>query len=258
MGVSYTENCISCPDKQVQGRNISEVNIRAIYRSDEIYKECSYQLPTNNLFKTKKQKLVTNSILQPQEMNRQLPKTNQHLYTQYYWSKVYPSPATERQSKDRPITHSIRRHSYDSKIDTTQFEKREIISNRSYTYQTSTENVGTSVASFLKSRQSLSTKVKAWYKITFPKLMCPCCTGGSDGVAPYNTQSMGGSYESIDLRACSNNALHSLNLDASLMSIINLHRSMKTKRRPKLYGKILRGIVCNTYKNAVCLIKSVK
>ncbi|CAD0203826.1 unnamed protein product [Chrysodeixis includens] len=258
MGVSYTENCISCPNKQVQSRNISEVNITAIYRSDEIYKDCSYQLPSVNVFKTKKQKIVTNSVLQPQDMNRELPRNNQNLYTQYYWSKVHQPLATERQSKDRPVAHSIRRHSYDSRIDTPQYEKHEIIPNRCYGYPISTENVGTSVASFLKSGPSLSSKVKAWYKITFPKLTCPCCTGGSDGGAPYNAQSIGGSYESIDLRARSDNALHSLNLDPSLMSIIHLHRSMRTKRTPKLYAKILRGLVCNTYKNAVCLIHSVK
>lgn len=255
MGVSYTDNGVSCPNKERQNENISEVNINSMYRSEEIYKECSYQLPAMNFFKTKKRKL-TNPNLKSQDIIIELPMNNQDLYTQYYWSKVYNSPVTERQCKQKQVKDTTRRHSSEYNLNCEHCANFKNDTNIVLPSHMSTENVATSVASFLKSRQSLSSKVKEWYKDTFPRFLCPCCTGGSDGMAPYHSQSAVGSYESIDLKVCSNNAIDSLNLDASLMSIIHLHKRLKTKRPPKPYAKIVRGVFRNTYKNAMCLITS--
>lgn len=248
-------NCIIDPIKKGQNENISECNISLIYRSDEIYKECSYQLPALHLFRTKKKSCCT---LDSQETNKEIPKYNVNLVAQYYWSQLNHLPALERQCKVNKDLEETYQKSSDYNFDADQFESRQVDTNAQPSHVIPTDNVGTSVDSFLKNRQPLKTKFKTWYKSTFPKLLCPCCTGGSDGGAPYHSESAAGSYESIDLKACSNSALHSLDLDASLMSIIHLHRSLKPKRTPRVCAIILGSILRNTYRNAIELISSIK
>lgn len=252
MGVSYTDNCSICPVTKVKKENISERNVRSIYRSDEIYKECSYQLPAINSWRPKKK---LSSALDTPKVNKELPQYNERLDAQYYLSHL---PVVERQCKHIKDLPETSQKLSDYTTDHFESHQVDVDTNAQASHIISTDNVGTSVASFLKYRQSVKIKVKTWYKNTFPKFACPCCTGGSDAGAPYHSQSAAGSYESIDLKACSNNAFHSLDLDASLMSIIHLHRSLRLKKTPKVYAKLLGGVMCNIYKNAIDIISSIK
>lgn len=261
MVFSFTENCTTCTTaKKGQIENINIRNGSSIYRSDVIYKECSYELPALHLFRPKKKSI---SALESQESYaiKELRKYNENQDAHNYWLRVNQLPVVERQCKVKKDLQETCEQSSDYNFDTDQFRSLKIENNGHAPHIIiPTDNVATSVASFLKHRQSLKTKVKTWYKNTFPKFVCPCCTGGSDAGAPYHSQTAAGSYESIDLKASSNNALHSLNLDASLMSIINLHRTLKPKRTPKAYAKILGSVLQNTYKNVhkTNIVKSIK
>ncbi|KAF9414321.1 hypothetical protein HW555_007718 [Spodoptera exigua] len=146
--------------------------------------------------------------------------------------KVYHSPITDRQCKVKQVEQTtISKQPY-IQIDTDQLQGHENDTNIQACHIVPTENVSTSMTSFVKPRQTVAARINKWYKMTFPKLLCPCCTGGDDTLATYRARNAAGSYESIDLKH-SNNALHSLDLDASLMSIIHMHRSFKPKRTPK-------------------------
>lgn len=257
MGVSYTDNDTTCPNKEGHGENVNEVKMSSIYRSNEIYKDCSYQLPSIHLFKTKKRNPLSNPKLEAQ-INREFAECKQSFNSQNYWSKVYHSPITDRQCKVKQVEQNTSsKQSSDIQLDTNHLESLQNDTNIQACRSVPTENIATSMTSFVKSKQSVKARVKGWYKMTFPRMLCPCCTGGDDGPAPYCAHSAAGSYESIDLKL-SNNALHSLDLDASLMSIIHMHRSLKLKRTSKDYAKIISAVLNNTYKNAIDLISSRK
>lgn len=255
MGVSYTENYISEPIKCEKSDIIKEININAIYRSNTVYKECSYRLPAIKFFRTKQKKTKSNSILHTEESNK-TPKEFQSLHTQYSWSKVYHSPLTEKQSKLKedivhdnvngniPVLNNVRDDILDDIIE----DNKEIV-------QITTENVGTSIDTFRKPYCVIG-KVKSLCKII---TVCPCCTGGDDdaGDGPYRNRVTAASFESIDL-ANTSNVINPLHLDASILSIIYLHRIRKSKRTPKHYAKILRCVARNTYKNALYLLQTLK
>lgn len=90
-----------------------------------------------------------------------------------------------------------------------------------------------------------------------PKLLCPCICGGEDGAEnmPYNRQNATDSYESIELRTDSDKDLPPLNFDASLMSIIFLQKNLNQHKTPKMYPKIITGIIQNAYKNFIYIFK---
>lgn len=251
MGVSCTASSIEYPNfakGKTQHNCLKELSTNALYRSKSVYKECCYPgLPTKCKTKVTKSFAPTK---QPKE-----PVTRKINSDNFFWSKVYKSPTVNREVEYR---NDIVKD--DSLLPTDlSFLFPVQLENDNVSNVAPSRAVGTSVSSFI--RPSVNKRSKLWSRFTTPWVLCPCCTGGDDAVEEHNNYCYGttaNSYESIELKTDSNDILRSLDLDPSIMSIIRLHRNLQAKKTPRIYAKIVKVMLHNTYKNAVTILEVLK
>lgn len=252
MGVSCTENCLDytkCSKGKLE--DIKVITANAIYRDNSVYKECStFQIPPKTCTKSKIDEISykeTNSTTKKVKTNND----------RFFWSKVYKSPTTKRQVEIKtPIIKDNSLVAADFNLLFPQSECDNLSMNNEVPCVT-TQTIGTSVTSFIR---PINKDANRWCIFSFPKLSCPCCTGGSDCLepVPYCYESAADSYESINLKADSKTLLPSLELDPSLLSILRLHKNLKSKKTPRIYAKIVKIVLQNTYKNAVSILEALK
>lgn len=243
MGVACTEINVECKKGSIMQlqQNIKQISNNCIYRSGEIYKECSFV----TLAEKQSKKKIGKQALNATENNI-----------------THPINVTKEESDivvDNNVPEFIQ---YNPVAD--QLEHVDIIPKKNKIEQIKTKTIGTSLTSL---KAPLNRKWGLWKKFGLPRMLCPCCCGGGqDGAGmelPYGAyycQSAGaaasaGSYENIDLRTVSNIVFPSLNLDASLMSIFNVHKRMNPRETPKFYVNMLKMVLRNTYKNTFSTLK---
>lgn len=257
MGFAYSEHCLVFSNN-VKGKSQDLKHIRAnvIYRSNSIYKDCTCpKISSKNTPKRKKVEKASKINNTTKKAVTDTTEINDH----FIWSKVYKSPATRRQGTRNDIVK-------DKSIAPTDFsflfpeqQDNDNISNITEVPCITTQAKGTSVTSLLRAKRN-SKIVKFWTLLNFPRFACPCCTGGGSDAAESECcyRSAAESYETIDLKADSKTALPSLELDPSLMSILRLHRNLKAEKTPKVYAKMIKIVLQNTYKNVVTILQTLR
>lgn len=227
----------------------------AAFRTDVVYKECSYRIPPKDT--------NTKQISDKRKMHKSKP-LGQFTANHFSWSKVYESPVQHEHAS---------KHIHDNiVIDTSVLDVEEIpiellslisepivIKNRveepnQVTIETRESKVAFPIPSATKDPKFSSRKSK-WAKVSLPRLLCPCCTGPDENIDAYQTTAA--SYEIINLKP-SNPNVRNLDLDASLLSLLQMHGNLKQKKTPKIYAKIAKILLRNTFKNAVYLLEPLK
>lgn len=236
-------------------QDIKHISANAIYRNNSVYKDCSaYKKPLKNTSKGKTGKVASNITYHDTTKKALDSKLNND---RFFWSKVYQSPTPRRQPEYKPaiVKDPSLVHTDFSFLFPIELENDNVLMNAEVP-SVPTQTIGTSVTSFLR---PINQNVKHW-RFSLPRLRCPCCSGGSDCLEPipYCYESAANSFVSINLKAQSNPVLPSLELDPSLISILRIHHHLKTKKTPKIYGKIVKIIMKNTYKNAVSILEALK
>lgn len=239
MGVSFTDS-YEVNNKNKQYSDIKNIKLNANYRNDEVYQECSYQTPTLKSLKNVKD--VSDLVGVHNNIHH---KTNM----EQSWSKVYKSPPPKRHSPQLEVGVNVI-NSLSNLNNLTEIEyKRTKINEVAVSPRTSMTCV--------KTTDNDRVQKSRWNKITFPKFVCPCCTGGDDDVENLNNQRPTTSYESIDLKVGSDSEMFSINLDPSLMSIIRLQKHLKARRTPNTCGKLVKVLLQNTFKNIITSIRKI-
>lgn len=247
--MSYTSGLK--PDSNKENyHDLNEICKNSVYRNDMVYKECSYRI--SNTSNTSKKLSPLRSI------KPSTPATSKKsINNQFSWNKVYKSPTTGRhideKNKNIVIVNNVAEtqnnlflHFEETKIVEPTVDERNLV-------DVIVQAVGTSVTSVPKP----VLRKQTWPKYnSLPKFLCPCCCGGEDNIEA--NQSADESYETINLKTTSNIYLPTIDLDPSLMSIIQLHGHLKARKTPKLYAGIIRVLLRNTYKNAVGILQSFK
>lgn len=249
MVVTYTENPMTNFYLQKNLRDIKEIEKNCEFRTDTVYRDCCYKITNNST--------VKHDIKIPKKQAKTKP-IKPCFDNQFCWTKVYKSPTTRKnvecKKKHRNIVIDCNLAISEKKACQNLEECENHNLPNSYTNLPRPEiitQIGTSVTSINNSKH---VKISEWYKNAMPKLLCPCCCGGEDQMEPY--QRATDAYDSIDLKSVSNPYLHLADLDASLMSIIQLHGRLKSRRTRKFYLNMVKAVFHNTYKNAISFLYS--
>lgn len=242
MVVTYTQNPTIKPYLQDKLKYVKEITKNSEFRSDEIYKDCCYKLPNNK---------PATKVKNPKRLTKANP-VKPCLNNPFRWTKVYRSPLARKHYDCKHPNIVIDRNvvvpeakvlqnpdDFESLNPPNNFQQPEVVR----------QTVGTSVTSIIRSKHD---RLYNWYKQAMPRLICPCCCGGEDQIETY--QNTVDSYESIDLKTVSNPYLNLTSLDASLMSILQLHGRWKSRKTTKIYTDIAKVVLRNTYKNAISLM----
>lgn len=247
MVVSYTSALESDHNKE-NYNDLNEICKNSVYRNGMVYKECSYRL-SNTCNKVKK---VNKLKVKPPT---KVP-SNTSINNKFSWTKVYKSPTAKRQidekHKNIVIVNNVAEIQNTKLIDNeevveTKMDEHDLV-------EVIAQAASTSVTSFPKP----ALRKPTWLKYNYlPRLLCPCCCGGGEDNMETN-QSAAESYETINLKPNSNIYLPTVDLDPSLISIIQLHGHLKARKTPKLYASIIKVLLRNTYKNAIGMIDSLK
>lgn len=249
MVISYTSGLKANSNKE-NYHDLNEICKNSVYRNDMVYKECSFCLShTCNANK----KVKSLKVVKPSTESTSKKSIN----NQFSWTKVYKSPTTERhideKHKNIVIVNNVAEIQNKKFLTSEESEVVETRMNESHLVDVITQAVGTSLTSIPKPVLRKPTWLK--YK-SLPRFLCPCCCGGEDNVD--TNQSAAESYETINLKTTSNIYLPPIDLDPSLMSIIQLHGHLKARKTRKLYASILKVLLRNTYKNAIGIVLPFK
>lgn len=230
MGVSFLKSN-EYSDNEKDKNDIINENINGIHHNDNIYKECSYPKCTS------KKALSKHAQISQFPVHKSLMSER---YDRFSWTKIYRSPVPRRLCHDKlQLDEPTSNTNVLSDLSPISNDKEDDANVIKITAQTS-------AISFVspKRKKPMCSKI-------LPKLMCPCCSGGDDCVeesrTPYiNKSAKSNSYETIDLKPNSANDF-SLNIDASLMSMIYLQRNSKHKMAES-YAKMIKTVLRNTWK----------
>lgn len=231
-------------------KDLNEICKNSVYRNDMVYKECSYRLSDTC---NSKKKIDASKVIKPSIKSTSVKSIDNH----FSWTKVYKSPTTKRHIEENHksivIEYNIAKIQNEQFINNEECKDPEIKIDERDLVEVITQAVSTSVTSIPKPVLRKPT----WLKYnSLPKFLCPCCCGGEDNIE--TDQSGAESYETINLKAASNIFLPNIDLDPSLMSIIQLHGHLKARKTPKFYASIIKVLLRNTYKNAIGIAKSFK
>lgn len=230
MGVSFLKNN-EYSDNEKDKNDITKENNNEIQRNDAIYKECSYPKCTRD------KPLSKHAQISQFPVN---PSLISERYDKFSWTKIYRSPVPRRYCHDKlQLNEPTSNTNMLSDLSPIGHDKE----NRENTIKITAQ---TSTISFVspKRKKSMCSKI-------LPKFLCPCCSGGDDCIEesrmPYiNKSANSNSYETIDLKPNSATDF-SLNIDASLLSMIYLQRNSKHKIA-EFYAKMIRTLLRNTWK----------
>lgn len=225
------------------------------FKNDSVYKECCY--PIKELKQKQHQRKDNISKI---FKNDQIIKNmnNTKLDNNFLWTKVYRSPVPNKQI-DEPQNgiDSI----CESLISRQSNKASKTVKTLHDTFPQLFETQA-SIASIVNTRttmsQSASSKKNLFNKLS-TKVLCPCCTGGDDGIENarefYDRHNATNSYETIDLSKPSDyNVEGSIKMDTSRISTENLHKEgLSDKRKCNNYQKVFKAIASNTYKNLISL-----
>lgn len=251
MVISYPPELKSGSNKE-NYKDLKNICKNSVFRNDMVYKDCSYRLSNISNAEKKINSKTGNPSKKPTLKNSTINNNNQ-----FSWSKVYKSPTTRRHIDEKHKNIVI-------EYNITDIQNKQLLNNEKFTdpqtkmderdiVEVITQAVGTSVTSIPKP----SLRRPTCFKYSLPKLLCPCCCGGEDNIDRNQSAE---SYETINLKTVSNIYFPTLDLDPSLMSIIQLHGHLKARKSSKLYASItkvlLRAII--KCKNSIGIFKSLK
>lgn len=262
MGVTCTDTYIDYKKSIIQlQHNVKQISNNSIYRSDEIYKECSFAKFTD---KKKKNKMGKCALNAPENKNisQNVMKEKLGIQDKCSWSKVYNSPTLAKRFDENLLMLNSTDNNVQKPIQyipATDHLERVLVPKKTEGNELKTQIVETSLTSL---KAPVNKNPALWTKLGLPRMLCPCCCGGGQDAAEpaYFSQSASAaaaSFESIDLRTVSNIIFPSLNmnLDASLMSLFNFHKRVNPRKSPRVYVKILKIMLRNTYKNTISILK---
>lgn len=246
MGVTCVEAFVEQPkyfNKEIY-LNAKNAALNALYRSDEVYKECS--IPVE-----KSIKIVTKSkIVNPKFSKVKCGKQNS-------MCTLYESPTVILNGNDD--THdTCEKSTLNTGLDNTALDAglsnaydiinlydKQTESNVSVCIKLLEHKVKTQChipTTTIDSRVKYHKKRTACKWIGLPKFVCPCCTGGDDNAESlYKAQSIVNSCESIYGLRRATSTVYSIK--GSFLNVSNHHKDFKLRNTIKFYTKL-----CNLYK----------
>lgn len=242
--MACTEDFISYTNKNKSAAvNMKETCSNALYRTNSVYKDCSLPFLTSNLkIKKPTRMLYSDSEIDKPEKEITYVRTN---YTnKFSHLNIYKIPAMDSHTGDEFCTLKKTQEVVSNPLEMMMDCSIPIIKSMTQ----STQAIGTSMTDFRKYRLSKAL----WSSLS--KSLCPCCTGGSDAGDPPSRENINISDDTADFNMISKQDSPKLELDASLISIIQ-YRNIK---KAKLPAKIIKMILHNTHKNAMCILESLK
>lgn len=245
MGVTCVETFVEQPkyyNKEIY-LNAKNTASNTLYRSDEVYKECSVPVGTSIKRRTK------SKIAEHEQTKVKCGKQNS-MYT------LYESPTIILKNKENgdDETHDTgEKTTLNAGLDNSALDgglnnAHDIIN----LYDKQTDSNASVCIKLLEHKVKIECQIptsvigpqKKYHKnwIGLPKFVCPCCTGGDDNAeAPYKTQSIANSCESIyGLRRAPSTAY---SIKDSVLSPSKHHKDFKLSSTMRFYTKL-----CNLYK----------
>lgn len=254
MGVTCVDHFVEQPKyftKEIY-LNAKNAALNALYRSDEVYKECSAPVVKSIKKRTKNNRAI-------QKFSSVKCDKQNSMYT------LYESPTVILKNKENGDDEALstgEKTTLNAGLDNTALDAG---LNNSYDiinlYDKQTESNVSVCIKLLEHKVKTKCQVPistigpqmSYHKkrteckwIGLPKFVCPCCCGGDDSVeAPYKVQSIV-NCESIALRTAPNKVY---SIKSSDLNISNNHKDYKLKntiRGIKFYSK-LRNLYKNCY-----------
>lgn len=249
MGVTRVEAFVEQPkyyNKEIY-LNAKNAALNVLYRSDEVYKECSVPVGKNI------KRLTKNKIVKPKFSKVKCGKQNSTC-------TLYESPTIILKNKENgdDETHDTSaKNTLNAGLDNTALEAG---LNNAYDvislYDKQNESNASVCIKLLEHKvkecqipiSTIAPRVKYHKKRTackwigLPKFVCPCCTGGDDNVeAPYKAQSIVNSCDSTYNVRRAPSIVYSIK--GSVLNASNHHKDFKLRNTMKFYMKL-----CNLYK----------
>lgn len=248
MGVTCIEAFVGQPkyfNKEIY-LNAKNAALNVLYRSDEVYKECSVPFEKSNKRRTKIK------ITKPKKIKCDKENSMCALYdspTVTLKNEEIGDDEKHDTGKINTLNTGFDNTALDAELknadDIISLYDKEAESNVSvctklWEHKVKTESqINPSAVSPRVKKHNKRTLCK-W--IGLPKFVCPCCTGGDDSAeAPYKAQSIVDSCESIYGLHRASSTINSLN--GSVLNISNHPKNIKFRNTMKLYTK-----VCKLYK----------
>lgn len=244
MGVTCVESFAEQPkyyNKEIY-LNAKNAASNALYRSGEVYKECSVPVGTSIKRPTK------SKIAEHEQTKVKCGKQNS-MYTLY----ESPTVILKNKENDGDKTHDTGEKTTlnagldNSALDTGLNNAHDIIN----LYDKQTDSNASVCIKLLEHKVKTECQIptstigphmyhKKW--IGLPKFVCPCCTGGEDNVeAPYKAQSIVNSCESVYGLRRAPSTVYSIK--GSVLKPSNHYKDFKLSNTMRFYTKL-----CNLYK----------
>lgn len=244
MGVTCVEAFVEQPkyfNKEIY-LNAKKAVLNVLYRSDEVYKECSVPVGKNIKRRTK------NKIVKPKFSRVKCGKQNS-------MCTLYESPTIilENKENSEDETHDTgEKTTLDAGLDNTALDAglntaydiislcdKQSESNASVCIKLLEHNVKTECqipTCTFDPRVKYHKKRNPCKWIGLPKFVCPCCTGGDDNAdAPYKAQSIVNSCESIYGQRAPSTVY---SIKDSVLNASNHHKDFKLRNTMKFYTKL--------------------
>lgn len=250
MGVTCVEAFVEQPKYYNKEIYLSAKNaaLNVLYRSDEVYKECSVPIGKSIKRRTK------SKIVKQKFSEVKCGKQNS-------MCTLYESPTVILKNKENgdDKTHDIgEKTTLNAGLDNTALDPK--LSNADdiiNLYDKQTESNVSVCIKLLEHKvktlcqiptSTIGPRVKYPKKRTeckwigLPKFVCPCCTGGDDNIeAPYKAQSIVNSCESICGLHRAPSTVYSIK--GSVLNTTNHHKDFKLRNTKNFYTKL-----CDLYK----------
>lgn len=251
MGVTYIESYIQYAkgSKILLPQNIQDINANSVYRSDEVYQNCSSPAQLSKYKRNRITPCYKTKVAHHNLKKRSFEKAIQR----------YKSPIVKQEIREKlmePQTDGLK----STELTSLAAEKIENIIDFAPRPESTNEQTNTT-ATTVAAGYKVPARKCLWINL-LPKMRCPCCCGGGEDrdVAPYSKvyKLAKDSFQSVNLTTASVTSHSALDLDASLMSMLNMNRDKKCTKTPKYYAKIAQCVLRNTYNNTVSILKVVK
>lgn len=249
MGLLHDREENEYKGKEDKKQIIQDLNLNAFYRNDAVYNECSYE--------------IRNILTDAKKTNKSKKATSYSDFnSSFTWSKVYKSPIIKKKKIINTDSECVfyKKPRPESEYSAVK-DKRNVKQSDKAVEHVKTKNANTLVRSTLtiprRTSQLIITK-KSQYKTILPKLLCPCCCWGEDKIENVYAHNLQESYENIDLINNPDNALQYLDLDESVLSMIDLQIKLISKRTRKKYTTIVKQALYNAYVDTIKLLSRPK
>lgn len=234
--------------KREKNNDFRNLRLNAQYRTDAVYRDCSYEIRALHVLNAKRKKPPKAKVSVLSNLN---PSST--------WSKVYKSPLPNTRKlhhleEENTIKHNETPESLDEAFENT---KNHFEADKNTIILADSQNTDTPITcgNIFEGGTPMNLKPN-WQQTVLPRLLC--CFGGEDSLENIKNHSSGETYDSISLSYISNIASDCLNLDASVMSIIDLQRTLKTKQQLKTFTKNVKQAINAFYKDVILELEPQK